>query len=106
MAGHMYETFVVTEVLKSFDNCGADTRQVHFYRDARKREIDLVIEEGHVLHPVEIKMASNPTKDALKNFTALKGMGDYEVGFGSVICQTPKPYLITPDVQAISVFDI
>ena len=106
MAGHMYETFVVTEVLKSFDNCGADTRQVHFYRDARKREIDLVIEEGHVLHPVEIKMASNPTKDALKNFTALEGMGDYEVGFGSVICQTPKPYLITPDVQAISVFDI
>lgn len=51
-------------------------------------------------------MASNPTKDALKNFTALEGMGDYEVGFGSVICQTPKPYLITPDVQAISVFDI
>ncbi len=106
MAGHMYETFVVGEVLKSYINNGTDTRQVNFYRDARKREIDLVIEENHVLHPVEIKAASNPSKDALKNFSALEGFSDYEVGFGAVVCQTPKPYLITPEVQAISVFDI
>ena len=106
MAGHMYETFVVGEVLKSYINNGTDTRQVNFYRDARKREIDLVIEENHVLHPVEIKAASNPSKDALKNFSALEGFSDYEVGFGAVVCQTPKPYLITPEVQAISVLDI
>ncbi len=106
MAGHMFETFAVSEVLKSFINAGQDTRQVSFYRDGRKREIDLVIQDGHVLHPVEIKMATNPDKSAIANFNALEGVADYEVGFGSVICQAPSPYHITPQVQAISVFDI
>lgn len=106
VAGHVFETFVVSEVLKSYMNAGANLRDVWFYRDSKKREIDLVIQEGHILHPVEIKTAATVNADAVKNFRCLEGMKDYEVGFGHVICQTPEPYFITRDVQAVPVWAI
>ena len=105
-AGHMFETFVVSEVLKSFMNAGKSLRDIRFYRDAKKREIDLVIQEGHILHPVEVKMAATVGKDAAKSFSCLEGLSGYEVGFGHVICQTPEPYLIARDVQAVPVWEI
>lgn len=106
VAGHVFETFVVSEVLKSYMNAGANLHDVWFYRDSKKREIDLVIQEGHVLHPVEIKTAATVRADAVKNFKCLEGMEGYEVGFGHVICQTPEPYYVTRDVQAVPVWAI
>ena len=106
VAGHVFETFVVSEVLKSYMNAGANVRDVWFYRDTRKREIDLVIQEGHVLHPVEVKTAATVGQDDVRNFRMLEGFKDYEVGFGHVICQTPEPYMVTKDVQAVSVWDV
>lgn len=106
MAGHMFETFVVGEVLRSYMNAGRDVRAVSFYRDARKREIDLVIQDGRVLHPVEVKSGVSITADVVKNFDALAAFSDYEVGFGHVICQAEKPYLITRNVQAVPVWAV
>lgn len=57
-----------------------------------------MIQEGHVLHPVEIKTAATVKTDAVKNFKYLEGMESYEVGFGHVICQTPELYYVTRDV--------
>lgn len=106
MAGHMFETFVVSEVLKSFMNAGRDTRAVSFYRDANKREIDLVIQDGRTLHPVEIKAGMSVRRDAIKNFSALETLNDFEVGYGHVICQVQKPYPLASNVQAIPVWAI
>ena len=106
LAGHIFETFVVSEVLKSYMNAGGNTRDIWFYRDQKKREIDLVIQEGHILHPVEIKTAATVDADAIKNFSCLKNISGYDLGFGHVICQTNKVYPITKDVQAIPVWEI
>lgn len=106
VAGHVFETFVVSEVLKSYMNAGANVRDIWFYHDAKKREIDLVVQEGHMLHPVEIKAGSLIKADAVKNFKCLEGMPDYEVGFGHVVCQTNEPYMVTRDVQAVPVWAI
>lgn len=106
VAGHVFETFVVSEILKSYMNAGANLHDVWFYRDSKKREIDLVIQEGHVLHPVEVKMAATVGSDAVKNFCCLENLSGYEVGFGHVVCQTAEPYFVTRNVQAISVWDI
>ncbi|MGN0076978.1 MAG: ATP-binding protein [Parafannyhessea sp.] len=106
MAGHVFETFVVSEVLKSYMNAGANLHDVWFYRDARKREVDLVIQEGHILHPVEIKAGATVGSEAVRNFQCLADLADYELGFGNVICQTPEPYYVTRDVQAIPVWYI
>lgn len=106
VAGHVFETFVVSEVLKSHMNAGANLRDVWFYRDSKKREIDLVIQDGRTLHPVEVKTNALVKKDAIKNFGCLEDMADYEVGFGHVICQTQEPYLLTENVEAVPVWAI
>lgn len=106
VAGHVFETFVVSEVLKSYMNAGANMRDVWFYRDSKKREIDLVIQQGHVLHPVEIKKAAMVGSDAVKNFSCLEALTGYEVGFGNVVCLSAEPYMITRNVQAIPVWAI
>lgn len=105
-AGHIFETFVVSEILKSFMNSGKSLHDVWFYRDVKKREIDLVIQDGHILHPVEVKVSATVRKDAVKNFACLENLPGYKVGFGHVVCQTPEPYLITRTVQAVPVWGI
>lgn len=105
-AGHIFKTFIVSEILKSFMNSGKSLHDVWFYRDTKKREIDLVIQDGHILHPVEIKVSATVKKDAVKNFACLENLPGYEVSFGHVICQTPEPYFITRTVQAVPVWGI
>ncbi len=106
MAGHVFETFVVGEVVKSYLNAGGDARNVHFYRDARQREIDLIIQEGRVLHPVEIKTSATVTREAAAGFSVLADVGDYDVGAGAIICQTREPYPVTATVKAVPVWSI
>lgn len=106
VAGHVFETFVVSEVLKSYMNAGANLHDVWLYRDSKKREIDLVIRDGHVLHPVEVKTGALVRKDAIKSFSCLEDMVDFEVGFGHVICQTQEPYMLAETVQAVPVWAI
>lgn len=43
VAGHVLETFVVSEALKSRINAGTNLRGVWFYCDFKKREMDLEI---------------------------------------------------------------
>ena len=104
VAGRVFETFVVSEVLKSYMNAGGNVRDVWFYRDLKKREIDLIIQDGHVLHPVEVKTAATVGAKAVRNFACLEGIAGFEVGFGHVVCQTTEPYLVTRDVQAVPVW--
>lgn len=66
----------------------------------------MVIQEGRTLHPVEIKAGANVRSDAVRNFDVLSGFADYELGFGSVICQAEKPYMLSEGVQAIPVWAI
>lgn len=57
VAGNMFETFVVSEILKSYTNEGKDYRfSISYYRGKDKaeycdNEIDLVIEEDGILYP-------------------------------------------------------
>ena len=52
--GALFETLVITEFLKARFNQGMQSN-LYFWRDSKGLEIDLVLEEGEVLKPVEIK---------------------------------------------------
>ena len=69
MDGQFFETWVVSEIYKSYINAGKQP-PLYFYRDSNKKEIDLLIYQDGILTPVEIKKGSAP-KDAVKNFTVL-----------------------------------
>ena len=86
MWGHIFESFVFTEILKSYYNDGIVRPPLYYYRDKDKYEIDLVIEDGSTLHPVEIKTTGDPVKSMANSFRLLDGIPDKKTGTGAVIC--------------------
>lgn len=89
VSGHFFENCAVGEFLRTF-SCGEKKTATSFYRDKEKREIDIVIEQDGVLHPIEIKKTSAPDRHALKSFDVLKKTG-LPVGAGGVVCMADKP---------------
>jgi predicted AAA+ superfamily ATPase len=83
---HIFESFVFAEILKSYYNDGIVRPPLYYYRDANKNEIDLIIENGDYLHPVEIKTTSDPSKDAVKSFHHISAIPGKKMGTGAVIC--------------------
>lgn len=89
MAGAMFETYVISEIIKSYANAGKDTRnRLCYYRDNNNKEIDLIILENGKAYPIEIKKSANPGKSAVRHFNVLEDMG-LIAGEGAVICMTP-----------------
>ena len=85
-SGHYYENYVISELLRHYAY-GKSKVNLNFYRDNKMKEIDLVIEENGVLHPVEIKKTASPDKSAIKAFSVLKS-AERQVGTGAVICMS------------------
>ena len=101
--GAIFETFVITEIIKSFVNNGLDVkRYLYYYRDNKKREIDLLIIYNRTVYPIEIKKSSNPSKDSIKNFDIVKKF-DLNVGNGGVICLTKDLFPIDKENNMIPV---
>ncbi|MDR2410419.1 MAG: DUF4143 domain-containing protein [Bacteroidales bacterium] len=99
--GHIFETFVVSEVLKSYYNNGALYPPLCYYRDKEKNEIDLIIEDGDILYPVEIKTSSDPDKGMVKNFEILNKIPAKIIGAGALICLAKQLLPLTAKTTAI-----
>ncbi len=84
LSGAFFETYVVSEIIKSYLNDGKRP-PLHYYRDTDGKEIDLIIEQNGTLFPIEIKKSASPKRNAIKNFAVLEKTGK-PIGEGSVIC--------------------
>ena len=103
MSGSIFETFVVSEILKSYSNAGRGTDGIYYYRDKDKKEIDLLIENGNTIHPVEIKKSGSVKKDWIKNFSVLDKIPGKQVGRGAVICLAEKRLPVNENVDALPI---
>ena len=103
MWGHIFESFVFAEILKSYYNDGIVKPPLYYYRDADKNEIDLLIENGGTLHPIEIKSGSDPTKSMVKAFHCLNSNPSKKAGTGAVICLAKERLPLTDDVWILPV---
>jgi len=84
--GPFFETYVITEIIKSYANQGMDARKyLYYYRDNNGKEIDLLIVYNNVIYPIEIQKNSNPSKESIKNFNVTEKF-NIQVGTGGVIC--------------------
>ncbi len=107
VAGNMFETFVVSEVLKSFSNEGMDYRfSVYYYRGKDKsstgeNEIDLIIEENGTLYPIEIKMTGNPKASMGGTNTVLDKIPDKKRGMGVILCLIDKKTYLRENLVAL-----
>lgn len=86
-SGAMLETWVVGELLRSWWHNGR-AAPFHFYRDRSGAEVDLLIVQDDVIHPLEIKKTAAPGPEAVRSFAALADLGR-PVGAGGVICLAP-----------------
>ena len=91
-SGHFFENYVVGELLRN-NAYGEAKVNMTYYRDTNQKEIDVVIEEGGVIHPIEIKKTSNPERKIVKAFEVLNVSGN-ELGQGLVICMTDRTFPI------------
>lgn len=86
MAGAFFESFVISEVIKSYYNRGILDAPIYFYRDKEMNEIDLLIEENGTLHPIEIKKHADPKKADVAAFDLLDKIPNIKRGPGGVVC--------------------
>ncbi|MGN0636556.1 MAG: ATP-binding protein [Acutalibacteraceae bacterium] len=86
MAGAFFETFVVSEIIKSYTNRGILDLPIYFYRDRDMNEIDLLIENGGNLYPIEMKKHADPSKRDVDAFRVLDKIPGIKRGSGGVVC--------------------
>lgn len=96
MSGAFFESYVFSEIYKSYLNAGKEP-PIFYYRDRDQKEIDLLLYQNGVLSPIEIKKAASPGKTAIKHFKVLEPVTraeafggleslKVEIGTGSVVC--------------------
>ena len=68
LRGHIFETLIVSEYMKGYLNRG-ETAPLHFWCDSNGVEVDLVVDVGTKLMPIEIKSGQTVNRDF---FTGLK----------------------------------
>ena len=83
-AGHYLETFIISEIIKSYNARGIKPN-ISYYRDKEKNEIDLILYKNNTLYPFEIKKTASPNKTMIKNFEKLN-QSKKNIGTGGIIC--------------------
>jgi uncharacterized protein len=101
MAGAFLETWVASELLKSWWHTGQEP-PIFVWRDRDGVEIDFLIAKDGRLHPLEVKKSAQPGPDSIRSFQQLSRSGQ-EVGFGGVICLSPHHVPITEKAWTIPV---
>lgn len=107
-SGQFFETFVVSEIIKSFYNNGIEP-PIYYYRDTNQKEIDLLIEYHRTLYPVEIKTSASPDKKMAKAFGILKENlpeAEITIGNGVIINQYPQKLWLAEDLVALPAWAI
>ena len=101
MSGHILETWIFTELLKSYWHAGEEAH-FYYYRDMDQKEIDLLIETAEKFYPVEFKKTSTPSKNNINHFSLIGKLGK-AVGPGALICFSESDIPLSKTVRAIPV---
>ena len=104
-SGHMLETWVFCEILKSYWHNG-ETPNIYFYRDSNGKEIDFLIEQDMTLYPMEVKKTAMPSDGDVKNFEELDRLGKKR-GTGAILCLYPRCITMSKkNVVSVPVWEI
>ncbi len=71
MGGAIFETAVLTEIIKTISHRGQEP-QVYFWRTAAGAEVDIVVAAGDRLIPLEVKLSATPRSTMARHLTAFQ----------------------------------
>ena len=75
LRGSIFETFIISELVKSKLNKG-EKPAFSFWRDSNGNEIDLIVEQGTKLQPIEIKSGRTLTHEAFAGLEKWQSLAD------------------------------
>ena len=100
-SGHFIETYVVNEIIKSYENTETYA-EFYYYRDNEQNEVDLIIQSNGELTLIEIKSGMNFNNSSVKGFKALEN-SKYKISKSCVICLNNSIYKINDNVYALPI---
>ncbi len=83
-SGHYYENYVVMELVKNYAYSRSKAN-ITYYRDSNAKEIDVLVEENNVIHPLEIKKSASPDSREIKKYSLID-KASLTRGNGGIIC--------------------
>ena len=83
-SGHYFENYVIIELVKNFSYSSVKAN-LTYDRDSNAKEIDVMVEENGLIHPLEIKKSANPDRREIKKYEIIDKT-NLERGSGGIIC--------------------
>ncbi len=106
LKGHMVETYIVNEIMKSYSNNRKDKScSFYYYRDSGQNEIDLIILKDGKLTLLECKSGEQYSSKDLKAAKVLKTT-HYQVDAKAIICTCKSVYPIGDDCYLLPITSI
>ncbi len=101
-AGALWENYCINQWIRWRD-WHAPSAGLWFWRDRTGNEVDLILEIDQKLIPIECKFKEHPDKADIKAIKKLKKFyGEDQVSKAFIACLTKVPFMVAPDVMAIS----
>jgi predicted AAA+ superfamily ATPase len=100
MGGAIFETAVVGEIMRRLSGRG-ERPHLHFWRTSTGVEVDLIVETGGKLIPIEIRMSATPDRSMARNIVSFRKdlYGHSEKGF--VVHPGDVTLPLVPDAVAL-----
>ncbi|MFP3154445.1 ATP-binding protein [Lachnospiraceae bacterium ZAX-1] len=92
VGGKYFENYVIGELVRELEYNG-NQANLTYYRDSNAKEIDIFIERGQEIHPLEIKLSASPKRAEVKKFSLIEKT-KFNQSSGGIICMIPEPYMI------------
>jgi hypothetical protein len=102
MAGQIFETAVVSELVKAFAHRGEEPC-LYFWRTARGEEVDIIVEHEGMLIPIEVKATATPRPEMAASILRFQKDFASRTAPGYVIHGGDQRLPIAPRVSALPI---
>lgn len=100
MGGAIFETVVVGELMRRLAGRG-ESPMLHFWRTSAGVEVDLIVESGRKLIPIEVKASATPDRAMARNIGVFRNDVGSDVGKGYVVHTGDVTLPLGPDAVAL-----
>ncbi|MGN6605167.1 MAG: ATP-binding protein [Ginsengibacter sp.] len=103
LRGNIFEGFIISELMKVRFNAGKPAN-LYFWRDSKGNEVDVIIEDGDTLYPLEIKAGQTITSAYFKGIQFWNELTGNKQG--AVIYAGDSPQRRSSGISVLPWFDI
>ncbi len=100
MAGAIFETAVVSEIVKTLVHRGEEP-QVYFWRTSSGTEVDIVVQSGGRLVPIEVKLSATPRPEMAAGVNRFREDFGPQAAAGYVVHPGEVSLPLGPEVSAL-----